>query len=375
MKGNRIQGTLRSYLRWPILLTPLLLVMNVHIYFVDVKAGAIMTIYVLLYMIIAFLLLYYKRGQLLKDIVTYAIRFNNTTKRLANDLDIPILIADYAGNCLWRNKNFDKQFCNEETSGKFVVDSVIPNLTLDTYPKTYEQNSEIHFHNEDIFYKAVIQKVNVDKVTGENGKNAETMGLGDNFYVFFIYDETEIVHYIKENNEQRLDVGLLYIDNYDESLEQVDEVRRALLSALIDRKINKYMMKIDAITKKLEKDKYIFLFKHKYLSYLQNDKFSLLDDIRTINSREESSITISMGIGTQGDTYKKRQEYSHTAIDLALARGGDQVVVKTKDNLLYYGGKSRQQEKNTRVKARVKAHALRESIEVAEQVSFERNTP
>ena len=231
MKGNRIQGTLRSYLRWPILLTPLLLVMNVHIYFVDVKAGAIMTIYVLLYMIIAFLLLYYKRGQLLKDIVTYAIRFNNTTKRLANDLDIPILLADYAGNCLWRNKNFDKQFCNEETSGKFVVDSVIPNLTLDTYPKTYEQNSEIHFHNEDIFYKAVIQKVNVDKVTGENGENPETMGLGDNFYVFFIYDETEIVHYIKENNEQRLDVGLLYIDNYDESLEQVYEVRRALLSA------------------------------------------------------------------------------------------------------------------------------------------------
>lgn len=170
------------------------------------------------------------------------------------------------------NKNFDKQFCNEETSGKFVVDSVIPNLTPDTYPKTYEQNSEIHFHNEDIFTKRY-QKVNVDKVTGENGKNVETMGLGDNFYVFFIYDETEIVHYIKENNEQRLDVGLLYIDNYDESLEQVDEVRRALLSALIDRKINKYMMKIDAITKKLEKDKYIFLFKHKYLSYLQMINF------------------------------------------------------------------------------------------------------
>ena len=368
MKGNRIQGTLRSYLRWPLLLTPLLLAMNVHVYFLDVKAGAVMTIYVLLYTIIAFLLLYYKRGQLLKDIVTYAIRFNNTTKRLANDLDIPVLIADYAGNCLWFNKSFRRQFCNEGINRKFAVDSVIPNLTVETYPKTYEQNSEIHFHNEDVFYKAVIQKVNVDKTTGENGKKAETMGLGENFYVFFIYDETEIVHYIKENNDQRLDVGLLYIDNYDESLEQVDEVRRALLSAVIDRKINKYMMKIDAITKKLEKDKYIFLFKHKYLSYLQNDKFSLLDDVRTVNAREENSITISMGIGTQGDTYKKRQEYSRTAIDLALARGGDQVVVKTKDNLLYYGGKSRQQEKNTRVKARVKAHALRESIEVAEQV-------
>ena len=312
--------------------------------------------------------MYFKREQLLKDIVTYAIRFNNTTKRLANDLDIPVLIADYAGNCLWFNKSFQRQFYNEGVSRKFAVDSVIPNLTVETYPKTYEQNSEIHFHNEDVFYKAVIQKVNVDKVTEENGKKAETMGLGDNFYVFFIYDETEIVHYIKENNDQRLDVGLLYIDNYDESLEQVDEVRRALLSAVIDRKINKYMMKIDAITKKLEKDKYIFLFKHKYLAYLQNDKFSLLDDVRMVNAKEENSITISMGIGTQGETYKKRQEYSRTAIDLALARGGDQVVVKTKDNLLYYGGKSRQQEKSTRVKARVKAHALRESIEVAEQV-------
>ena len=82
MKGNRIQGTLRSYLRWPILLTPLLLVMNVHIYFVDVKAGAIMTIYVLLYMIIAFLLLYYKRRQLLKYIVTYAIRLDRKSTRL-----------------------------------------------------------------------------------------------------------------------------------------------------------------------------------------------------------------------------------------------------------------------------------------------------
>ncbi len=198
-------------------------------------------------------------------------------------------------------------------------------------------------------------------------ETASPFVLSDNFYVFYLYDETEIVRYIKENNEQRLDVGLLYIDNYDESLEPVDEVRRALLSALIDRKINKYMLKIDAITKKLEKDKYIFLFKHKYLSELQNNKFSLLDEIRNVNVGEDVSITISMGIGTQADTFNKRQEYARSAIDLALARGGDQVV-KNKDNILYYGGKSIQQEKNTRVKARVKAHALRESIIAAEQI-------
>ena len=101
---------------------------------------------------------------------------------------------------------------------------------------------------------------------------------------------------------------------------------------------------------------------------MQADKFSLLDDIRSINVGNDTSITISMGIGIQANTYRKRQEYARSAIDLALARGGDQVVIKTKDNLLYYGGKSIQQEKNTRVKARVKAQALREMIAAREQV-------
>jgi phosphoesterase recJ domain protein len=128
------------------------------------------------------------------------------------------------------------------------------------------------------------------------------------------------------------------------------------------------MLSIDAITRKIEKDKYIFLFQHKYLSKLQADKFSLLDDIRSINVGNDTSITISMGIGIQANTYRKRQEYARSAIDLALARGGDQVVIKTKDNLLYYGGKSIQQEKNTRVKARVKAQALRDSIINADKV-------
>lgn len=368
MKGNRIQGTLRSYLRWPLLLSPLLLAMNIHIYTMSIKAGALMTGYVLLYIILAFLLFYFKRRELLRDIVQYAVRFNQTAERLAGDLAIPLVITDWAGSCLWCNKRFLSTFYPEGAKKRFAIDSVISNLTVDTFPKSTTENSEIHFHTENEYFKAVIQKVNVADTTKNIAEDAATMGLGDNFYVFYIFDETEIIRYMKENNEQRLDVGLLYIDNYDESLEPVDEVRRALLVALIDRKINKYMMRIDAITKKLEKDKYIFLFRHKYLSELQNDKFSLLDEIRNVNVGDDVSITISMGIGIQADTYKKRQEYSRSAIDLALARGGDQVVIKTKDNILYYGGKSIQKEKNTRVKARVKAHALRESIEAAEQV-------
>lgn len=160
--------------------------------------------------------------------------------------------------------------------------------------------------------------VSLEKAPDALHKNAGQVGIGDAMYVIYIYDETEIVHYIRENYDQRVNVGLLYIDNYDESLANVDDVRRSLLAAMVDRKINKYMLSIDAITRKIEKDKYIFLFQHKYLSKLQADKFSLLDDIRSINVGNDTSITISMGIGIQANTYRKRQEYARSAIDLHL---------------------------------------------------------
>ncbi len=366
MNRNQDQRALRSYLLWPLILSPLLAAMNIHVYTLNIKIGLLMSLYILVYIAIAAFLHYYKKKALLKDIVQYAMHFNRTVSRLADELDLPLAITDWTGSCLWHNRQFADLFCPEDIKNRFTMDSVIANLTVDTFPQTTGTKSEIHFHIEDLYYKAVIEKVNIAEEEGTEG--SVSTGLGDNFYTFYIYDETEIVHYIRENNEQRLDVGLLYIDNYDESLEPIEEVRRALLAALIDRKINKYMLKIDAITKKLEKDKYIFLFRHKFLSELQGDKFSLLDEIRNINVGEDASITISMGIGIQGNSFQKRQEYARSAMDLALARGGDQVVVKSKDNLLYYGGKSIQQEKNTRVKARVKAHALRESIEAAEQV-------
>ena len=367
MTNNKIKGTLRSYLRWPLLLAVLLIIMNIQIYFVNLKAGIIMSIYVVVYLIIAVLLFYFKRSALLHDLVDYSMRFHVTVNKVAGDLELPIAILGPDGRCIWENRKFHSTFA-AGLKKKYAITDAISALTNDYFPETAEKNGEVHFNRNDSFYKAVIQRVELEDAPERMKENAGEIGIGDILYAVFIYDETEIVHYIRENYDQRLDIALLYIDNYEESLAMVDDVRRALLAALIDRKINKYMLRIDAVTRKLEKDKYIVLFQHKYLSQLQADKFSLLDEVRNVNVAEDKSVTISMGIGIQADTFRKRQEYARSAIDLALARGGDQVVVKSKDNILYYGGKSIQQEKNTRVKTRVKAHALRESIEAAVKV-------
>ena len=118
----------------------------------------------------------------------------------------------------------------------------------------------------------------------------------------------------------------------------------------------------DGISKKLEKDKYLVIMRKKAVAQLQENRFDLLEEVKTVNIGNEMAVTISIGIGLDGLTYAQNYEFARTAIDLALGRGGDQAVIKTPESITYYGGKSQQIEKNTRVKARVRAHALREII-------------
>ena len=179
----------------------------------------------------------------------------------------------------------------------------------------------------------------------------------------YLYDETELYNYKQAITDQKMVAGLIYLDNYDEALESVEEVRRSLLTALIDRKVNKYISAVNGIVKKLEKDKYFFAIKQCYMPRLEKERFGLLEEVKTVNIGNEMAVTLSIGIGMNGDTYSQYYDYARTAFDMALGRGGDQAVVKCGQKIQYYGGKAQQLEKTTRVKARVKAHALRELLE------------
>ena len=158
------------------------------------------------------------------------------------------------------------------------------------------------------------------------------------------------------------------MDNYEDALASIEDVKKSLLMALIDRCINKYFAQYNAVVKKLEKDKYFVAIKQKHVSAMQSNKFSILDEVKNVNIGNSMAVTISLGFGVNGDEYTQSSEYARVAIDLALGRGGDQAVVKDGEKIYFYGGKSKQVEKNTRVKARVKAHALRELLETKDTV-------
>ncbi len=357
-----ITGSFRWYFSWPLILSVLLICMNVAIYLIDTQSGIVMSFFVLVYVGIAITIFIFRKGGFQRQLVRYATGFMKSQKTMIKELNLPYALLDLDGRLIWGNDAF-LDVIHDERQAKGSITNVFPAVEKEAFPGA-EEDAVLHTEFEDRNYKIVLRRA-MDEDMLEKAGEAVEPGM---MVAMYLYDETEIVTLQRENHDQKMIVGLLYIDNYEEALESIDEVRRSLLIALIDRKINKYMQSIDAIVRSMEKDKYIVIFQMRYLAQLQQTRFSLLDEVRAVNIGNEMAVTISLGLGISGTAYQQSYDYARAAIDLALGRGGDQVVIKEGEKIQYYGGKSQQVEKNTRVKARVKAHALRELLEAKERV-------
>ena len=354
-------------MQWPFWLTVLLLFTVLGIYVIDKDAAGIMLLFTGVYFIIALILFVFKRPYIMGELVRFAAEHGQVQHTFVKELDIPYGIIDIDGRLVWANNELKDIVKFEKTARKSVQD-IFEDLSLEQLP-TVEEDVTLHIVHGRKNYRVLMRLLDMSDYRDDMPWIVEdgTEGTVNTLIGMYLYDETEITALKKENAEEKMLVGLLYIDNYEEAFEGADEVRRSLVTAWVEREINKYMQSIDAIIKRLEKDKYIFVFKQKYLSVVEANRFSILEEIRNLNIYE-MTVTISIGVGVGATSYAKNYDLARTAIDLALGRGGDQAVVKEGDKISYYGGKSVQLEKNTRVKARVKAHALKEYVETRDRV-------
>lgn len=362
-----LKGALGGYLHWPVYLSALLICMTLSCYVADRTAGRMMLCYTAVYILISVLLFYFKRPYVMGELVRFASEYGEVQRDFLKEMDIPYGILDVEGRLIWANNEL-KDIVVFEKTARHSIREIFPELILEEMPTTEEDVTTYLTHKEKT-YRVQLRRINLNEYE-EDALWTAQLGETDHASVLvamYLYDETEIMALKKENYNERMIVGLLYIDNYEEALEGADEVRRSLVLAWVEREINKYMQSIDAVFKRLEKDKYIFVFRQKYLSVVEANRFSILEEIRNLNIYE-TTVTISIGVGVNAPTYTRGYELARSAIDLALGRGGDQAVIKDGEKISYYGGKSVQLEKTTKVKARVKAHALREYIENKEKV-------
>ena len=369
MKNNkskiRIKGALRTYLNVSVYLGIFLAVINLLVYLVDYRAGLIVSCYVLGYFAITMYLYLRNKSVVLNELVSFATEYGQIQRQLLREFELPYALLDDGGRIIWTNKMFEQTLHTEKGYSK-PISTIFPDVNVHKL-LAQEDEASVAISLETGEYTAKIKKISL-KEMAENSDIISPEGYDGYLIAFYLFDETALRIALQENDNQSLAVGMIYLDNYEEALESIEEVRRSLLIALIDRKVNKYIAAVDGICKKLEKDKYLVILRKQAVTQLQSTRFELMDDVKTVNIGNEMAVTVSIGIGLGGLTYSQNYEFARTSVDLALGRGGDQAVVKTPDKISYYGGKSQQVEKSTRVKARVKAHALQEIITAKDSV-------
>ena len=364
MNGNiKIKGQLKLYMQWPVIMVLLLLLMDLCIFRISIKGGVIATCFIAVYLAIAVFQYHNSRADILNELISFATQYGQVQKSLLRDFIVPYALVDGRGRILWMNEAFS-QLSQKPVKYHRSITSIFQEITIERLPK--DESSEVLFQFENRDYRASMRKISIEAMLEDSGLIESD---ADNFLTaIYIFDETDVNRYKKERDEEKLVTGLLYLDNYEEALEGVDEVRRSLLIALIDRKITKYFSNFDGLVRKLERDKYFLIMRQSSLEALKEQRFHILDEVKTVNIGNEMAVTLSIGIGLNGANYLQNYEYCRIAIEMALGRGGDQVVIKNGDSIAYFGGKSQQVEKNTRVKARVKAQALKEFMSTKDRV-------
>ena len=283
--------------------------------------------------------------------VEYAMASENTQNIFSQDLDIPYALMDKKGIIAWRNRAFNS-LVQKDRQSKKDIHAMFENITEKDIEEITDK-TDFHGEYQDRKYRIRITRLYIEESF---------------VYTICLFDETDLVELQNKKDDSMPVVGLIYMDNYDEAMESVEEVRKSLLEALIDRKINQYINSFNGIVKKLEKDKFFFVIKRENLNSAIEVRFDILEDVKTVNIGNEMSITLSIGIGYGSENLSRNYELARMAMDMALGRGGDQAVVKTEKEIKYFGGKAQTVEKQTRVKARVKAHAFRELLENKDKV-------
>ena len=284
-----------------------------------------------------------------KYIQDLALDIDEVNKKAILNLPIPLCILEFDGSITWYNTKFHEMNEEEDTLG-MNIESLVKNIDL---RKVLNENKEMYTN---INYKDRDYTIVYNVIKSEQEEKSK--------YLMMLYwlDKTDYLELENKYNNEKNVIALIQVDAYEEVLQSAPEERRPLINVDIDKTLAYLESTCNGALKKTSNDKYILILNNQELQKLEADKFSILDTIREINQENNLPVTISIGIGIDGKTINENIKLANGALDLALGRGGDQAVIKTKDKSVFYGGKSKAVEKKTKVKSRLIGHALREIV-------------
>ena len=259
---------------------------------------------------------------------------------------------------VWCNDAFRHLTGQDDGAGKSLAD-----LKIDWGKEKPEWDPIIkQIQRGDSYFRAEMNQIRLRGV-----KDMENNADYTQLYSLSLKNVTREVVLEQENLDQQSVVGLFYVDNYDQIMNSLSENQRPLLEAGVYRLLSDQATELKGVMTRLERDRFLVIFPHKYLKNLTEGKFAILDKIKKMDSGSRYQTTLSIGMGIDPDIETARK-YARSGVDLAMGRGGDQAVIRSKNDQQFFGGMTTTVENNTRVRARLIAYALKERIEAADQV-------
>lgn len=299
-----------------------------------------------------------------RDMAEYINMIAGQSSTMANDaisrFPLPIAVLSIDGQIMWYNDMFTEMIGNNDPYAVEISD-IMPDLRWSEVLKSVDGINVMTEYGAQ-HYNVVGNIIKNNTITDENGNPVYSVLL------YFI-DRTEIDTLQATYDAEKTDVAFITIDNYDEIFQKMDDAAYQENMSRINTYISRWVAESKGVFKKTERDRFIVMFEHQYLKHYIQNKFDVLEKVRSVGETSQIPITISIGIGTGGHIWEN-EVHARAAIDMVWGRGGDQAAIKDETQYNFYGGKTKDYEKSTRVKTRAFAVAFKDFIAHADNVIF-----
>ena len=304
-----------------------------------------------------------RKSEISETLQDLTLTVDSAAKTSLINSPFPLIILETDGNVIWRSSKFISEFANVD------INTYVNDLVIDIKDEIKKKKDVKEKDNKDISRTIVIDN-KVYKVKGRyvNVKNRDKKNKKEYMIILYFIDDTENIKLQKEYKDSKSCVSIIIVDNYDETMQRLDSEEKPQVIAEIDKAIFQWADLTNGVLIKSDRDRYIYLFEQRYLEKVKEDKFSILDKIKEIDTKEKVQFTLSIAVSNEGKTDKEKYKSAEAAMDVVLGRGGDQAVLRENEIYKFFGGRTQEVEKRTKVKARVVAHALENLIRNSKKV-------
>ena len=298
-----------------------------------------------------------RNAELSRQIQNLTMTMDGTAKKSLINSPFPLIIMETTGNIIWKSSKFVYEFANID----------INNYLIDILEEIKEDIEAEQDKKQKTISKNVQIGNKVYKILGEYIRSKQN-DKSEYITILYFLDITQAVKNKKKYEDAKTCVGILMVDNYEEIIQRIDVENRPQIVAEIEKVIYDWTSETGGVVIKNDRNTFVYVFEYKYLKEIKNNKFDILDKIKDINVEGGIQLTLSIAISTDGETYYEKYKTALESMDIVLGRGGDQAVVKENGKYVFFGGRTEEVEKRTKVKARTVAHALENLIKESDNV-------